>query len=1192
MAAPQRPRSRHEFSIALICALRKESDAVLALFDGHWRDHGGEYSKVEGDNNIYWTGWIGDHNVVLVQMPGMGNTKAAGVTSSLTASFPRIRLSLVVGICGGVPGRTKQEMILGDVVMSTRIVQLTLASRYPDTLVVKEIHKDQIGRPNMEIAAFLEQLQGRESFRRIQSETTKWTKTLREDDVEAYDYPGREDDKLYEAGYRHKHQDPIICDVCACCERYDDPVCDTARKMTCAQLRCDESKLVARKRLQRHPSEDELVAENSKRAFPDMAATVPDPKIHFGPVASGDWVIKSQTHRDTVDQEVIAYEMEGSGVSHNLPTVVIKGVCDYADSHKNKDWQNYAAATAAACMKAVIRAWPKVDYNVNIGLQQSYEEDTEELRDQKERLRLQAEQRRREEPLRKEAQRKWYLDALGFGQINARFDTIKNAHMDTCTWLLTRPEIQQWLISENLPRSSFLWIKGKPGAGKSTAMKFLLEQIKTQAQDRGSDAVIVLTFFFNARGDDLERSTMGLYRALLFQLLRRVPSLQSVFDPLPRLDLKLGTPDFQGWKIESLQHLFERAAYEVRSSSSLMCVIDALDECEEAQVREMVTFFESLSRSTGGDHAVSKCIRTCFSSRHYPHVTIDNSIELILELQDDHRHDIANYIRTSLKGQGKIVDEMKATILERSSGIFLWVCLVVKILNVEYDHGRIHAMRKRLDEIPDGLDDLLYDILTRDTRHTDELILTLRLLLFAGRPLTAPELYHAILAGTEPESILPWNILPIDKDAIQRYILSASKGLAEITTNGSVQFIHESVRDYFLKEQGMQKLWPELVTNFEGLSHDILGQCCQDYVDVCRSYHQVRATRFEAAFEDLPFLRYALENGLAHTDAAAGLGIEQTKLIEKLRVGDGAYFHRTFQSIHLPPLENLLNVFASENLGNLVHSECERNRDRGFQAEDYDAPLAYAIQHRNEKAIRVLLTPAEMLQHGNEQPHLSDGGYEEVIQVLLSRDNTIANLRSAAKQGQEDVVRAMLCTKNFPVDRKDFRGRTALWWAAHEGHGRVVQLLLEIGQADVNVADKDGCTPFMSAAREGHAEVVQLLLQTGQVDVNIINKDGCPPLMLAAMEGLEDVVQVLLKTNRVEVDSADVFGWTPFSWAVFGGHEDLKRLLITGKVNATETEHRDWSAMPLAGSGVRARLSALRLSQKRISKAFPSLVEV
>jgi len=86
------------------------------------------------------------------------------------------------------------------------------------------------------------------------------------------------------------------------------------------------------------------------------------PVVHFGLIASGDTVMKSGKRRDEIAKNlnVIAFEMEGAGVWDNLPCIVIKGVCDYADSHKNKKWQNYAAATAASCMKAFLEKLPSV----------------------------------------------------------------------------------------------------------------------------------------------------------------------------------------------------------------------------------------------------------------------------------------------------------------------------------------------------------------------------------------------------------------------------------------------------------------------------------------------------------------------------------------------------------------------------------------------------------------------------------------------------------------------------------------------------------------------------------------------------------------------------------------------------------------------------------------------------------------
>lgn len=85
----------------------------------------------------------------------------------------------------------------------------------------------------------------------------------------------------------------------------------------------------------------------------------PNPMIHIGLVGSGDTVMKSELDRDEIAawDKIIAFEMEGAGIWDILPCLVIKGVCDYADSHKNKVWQRYAAATAAACMRAVPDEW-------------------------------------------------------------------------------------------------------------------------------------------------------------------------------------------------------------------------------------------------------------------------------------------------------------------------------------------------------------------------------------------------------------------------------------------------------------------------------------------------------------------------------------------------------------------------------------------------------------------------------------------------------------------------------------------------------------------------------------------------------------------------------------------------------------------------------------------------------------------
>tara|TARA_R110002003_G_scaffold2558_1_gene24470 strand:+ start:964 stop:1407 length:444 start_codon:yes stop_codon:yes gene_type:complete len=106
--------------------------------------------------------------------------------------------------------------------------------------------------------------------------------------------------------------------------------------------------------------------------------------------------------------------------------------------------------------------------------------------------------------------------------------------------------------------------------------------------------------------------------------------------------------------------------------------------------------------------------------------------------------------------------------------------------------------------------------------------------LFAKQPLSPEQLYHAIYAGNDPGADTEWDPEDITKDVIKLFILSSSKGLAEITVSKEpkAQFIHESVRDFLLKENGLGKIWPEFRSNFQGQSHERLKQCCLDYISV------------------------------------------------------------------------------------------------------------------------------------------------------------------------------------------------------------------------------------------------------------------------------------------------------------------------------------------------------------------------
>ncbi|RYC93765.1 hypothetical protein BFJ63_vAg3403 [Fusarium oxysporum f. sp. narcissi] len=324
---PSRPSDRRGFEIAIICALTLEADAIEALFDHHWEDDGPPFDKEPGDPNAYSTGVIGRFNVVLAHMPGMGKVHAATVASNCGKSFPSIKLALVVGICGVVPcGPAKDEIILGDVVISNGVIQYDFGRQLPERFARKDTLLEVPGRPNTEIRGALAKLEGLRHRRQLNAKIEGYLAVLQSDPELHAEYPGATKDRLFKASYRH-----------------------TDDQRSCEQLGCN-GELVSRSRL--------------------STADVPTkPAIHFGLMASGDAVMKSGEDRDRIAtaEGIIAFEMEGAGVWDSFPCIIIKGGCDYADSHKSKVWQRYAAATAAACAKAFLGFWiPSVTQAANV----------------------------------------------------------------------------------------------------------------------------------------------------------------------------------------------------------------------------------------------------------------------------------------------------------------------------------------------------------------------------------------------------------------------------------------------------------------------------------------------------------------------------------------------------------------------------------------------------------------------------------------------------------------------------------------------------------------------------------------------------------------------------------------------------------------------------------------------------------
>ncbi|PKK49411.1 hypothetical protein CI102_6360 [Trichoderma harzianum] len=340
-----RPRSREDFQIAIICALPLEYDVVSLLFDRFWDDDE-SYGRARGDMNSYTNGRMGQYDVVLALLPNMGTVAAAGAAASFRSSYPNLQLAFLVGICGSVPRSGENEIHLGDVIISKSAVQYDLGKQYHKAFVIKDTVDDSLGRPNKNIRSLVASFETEHIRDQLQQKACLYLKDLQSAAAKKrrpqnYQYPGINNDKLFFTAYRHKHRGPQPCNFC---DNPTDAFCEQAAKASCIDLGCDETQLV-------------------KRTDVEMRGSTGDPEIFVGRIASGNSVMKSGEHRDKIakEQKVIALEMEGAGVWDEIPCIIVKGVCDYADSHKNHLWQQYAAATAASVMKAVLGRYTMTD---------------------------------------------------------------------------------------------------------------------------------------------------------------------------------------------------------------------------------------------------------------------------------------------------------------------------------------------------------------------------------------------------------------------------------------------------------------------------------------------------------------------------------------------------------------------------------------------------------------------------------------------------------------------------------------------------------------------------------------------------------------------------------------------------------------------------------------------------------------
>lgn len=303
-----------DYTVCWICPLEVEQIAALIMLDGkHER-----LPQSPVDHNVYNLGSINDHNIVVASLHAPGNNPTATVITQMKNTFKSVRFCLLVGIGGGVPVKTADGYVqLGHVVVSKPMGTHSGAVQYDHgKAVIGNFERTGYLHPppavllsaaqDLAISRVVEQQDP--IAHHVQRFNTK-TKGLRR-----FKHPGKENDMLFSPSYLHL-----------------DP------KVSCKKCGCDLAQ-----RVQREADSDDDESDQDE----DESWIV----IHRGTIASGESVMKDGLQRDRLAKDLgaMCFEMEAAGAMTDFPCLVIRGIADYCDSHKNDKWHGYAAAVAAA----------------------------------------------------------------------------------------------------------------------------------------------------------------------------------------------------------------------------------------------------------------------------------------------------------------------------------------------------------------------------------------------------------------------------------------------------------------------------------------------------------------------------------------------------------------------------------------------------------------------------------------------------------------------------------------------------------------------------------------------------------------------------------------------------------------------------------------------------------------------------
>ncbi|GES60394.1 WD-repeat protein [Aspergillus terreus] len=707
-------RTHHDYTVAWICALPLEMAAAKTMLD----EIHDPLPQPPTDQNTYTLGKVSGHNVVIacLQSGIYGVTSAAIALAHFLPTFPSVKFGLLVGVAGGVPSATN-DIRLGDVVVSKPtgssggVIQYDLGK----ALVGGRFQPTGfLNKPPQLLLTAMAQVECNNMIRRTSLIRVISNALDKNRSMKSY-FPRPNHDHLFRATYSHQ-----------------DGSSDCSS--------CNQDHIVAR-----------------------APRSTEEPHVHYGLIASGDQVMDDPQKRDAIAQQldVLCFETEAAGVMNQLPCLVICGICNYCDSHKDEKWQGYAALTAAAYARELLSVVPVHQGNRVL---------TELSWHQKKEL----------------EEREAFLHWIPTDDYDQMYEALlEKRSPGTCKWIIETKAFKTW---RQRTSSSLLWCHGKPGIGKSVLLAYLTKLFREQ-YCTSTDVGIIFSCYDHNRQDLAEPSRM--VSAMLKQLYRQKGSIPQEHFRFKRISLR-----------PSLANLCDIFTSYTSSFGKVFLLVDALDECPFEARYHMIRFLFHILQHVPDIKILVMCrkeldIQEAF--QEHPSLVIGKK---------DVTHDIKTYITTEVRRlrrgyHGKKLyiksDFLEAEVIENlianADGMFRWANLQLEHIRVASKARNDAVVRSALSDTPRGLDPAYHRIISHiedQPAYMKNLgVRALRCVLYANHPLNSDALRDAV---STPEDHGELDPAPLD------VILDACANSIITEEDGTVRLIHGSLREFFLTQ--------------------------------------------------------------------------------------------------------------------------------------------------------------------------------------------------------------------------------------------------------------------------------------------------------------------------------------------------------------------------------------------------------